>query len=283
MEHVVDEPIILIDYLMLKLGKTHKQAKSLLTNGQVVVNDKVETRYNKPLLPGVIVKINNFNTKNMDSRVEIIYEDKDIIVVNKPSNMLTVATSNEKENTLYHLVGEYLKKKNKSAKVFIVHRLDRETSGIVLFAKSEKVKELFQKNWDTVAKERLYIAVVNGRLEKKYGKVVQYLVEKDEYKVFAGKKGPDSKEAITLYKVVKEGPKYSTIDIEIKTGRKNQIRVAMSSLGNPILGDKKYGCKEKIKNMYLLAYKLVINNPITKKEQTFKINIPDEYYDITKK
>lgn len=283
MEHVVDEPIILIDYLMLKLGKTHKQAKSLLTNGQVVVNDKVETRYNKPLLPGALVKINNFNTKNMDSRVEIIYEDKDIIVVNKPCNMLTVATSSEKENTLYHLVGEYLKKKNKSAKVFIVHRLDRETSGIVLFAKSEKVKELFQKNWDTVAKERLYIAVVNGRLEKKYGKVVQYLVEKDEHKVFAGKKGPDSKEAITLYKVVKEGSKYSTIDIEIKTGRKNQIRVAMSSLGNPILGDKKYGCKEKIKNMYLLAYKLVINNPITKKEQTFKINIPDEYYDITKK
>ncbi len=283
MEHVVDEPIILIDYLMLKLGKTHKQAKSLLTNGQVVVNDKVETRYNKPLLPGALVKINSFNTKNMDSRVEIIYEDKDIIVVNKPSNMLTVATSSEKENTLYHLVGEYLKKKNKSAKVFIVHRLDRETSGIVLFAKAEKVKELFQKNWDTVAKERLYIAVVNGHLEKKYGKVVQYLVEKDEYKVFAGKKGPDSKEAITLYKVVKEGSKYSTIDIEIKTGRKNQIRVAMSSLGNPILGDKKYGCKEKIKNMYLLAYKLVINNPITKKEQTFKINIPDEYYDITKK
>ena len=161
MEHEVDEPIILIDYLMLKLGKTHKQAKSLLTNGQVVVNDKVETRYNKPLLPGAIVKINNFNTKNMDSRVEIIYEDKDIIVVNKPSNMLTVATSSEKENTLYHLVGEYLKKKNKSAKVFIVHRLDRETSGIVLFAKSEKVKELFQKSWDTVAKERLYIAVVN--------------------------------------------------------------------------------------------------------------------------
>lgn len=278
-EYMVDEPMILIDFLEKKLEKSHKKAKQLLTNRQVIVNDKVETKYNKPLLPGIKVRINNFNTSKMDLKVEIIYEDKDIIVVNKPYNMLTIATESEKEKTLYHLVGDYLKRTNKNAKVFIVHRLDRETSGIVLFAKREEVKEIYQKNWDKVAKFRGYIALVEGKMEKKYGKIEQYLVENENnFKVFIGKKSPDSKKALTFYKVLKTNDKYSLVDIEIKTGRKNQIRVAMQSIGNTIVGDSKYGSKNKSLNRLALhADRLIINNPINNKEMTFKSKYPKEF------
>ena len=277
-KYEVKEKMILIEFLERVLKKSHKDAKKLLTNKQILVNNKVNTKYNAQLNVGDIIVINNFNTSIMDSKIEILYEDKDVIVVNKPSGLLTIATENEKEKTLYHLVSEYTKKSNKNNRIFIVHRLDKETSGIVIFAKNEKIKNLYQNNWDELVLYRGYAAVLEGKLPKYRGKIIQYLKEgKDNFKVYVTDKN-NGKKAVTLYKVLKENDKYTLVDIEIQTGRKNQIRVAFSSLGYPILGDHKYGSLEKTKRLALHAYKLILINPVNKKKMDFEIKIPDDFY-----
>lgn len=269
----VNNEDILINYLVKNLHYSHKEAKKKLTNGQIVVNQKKITQYNFKLKINDIITIANFNSK-LNDNIDIIYEDKNIIVVNKPSNLLTISTNKEKEKTLYYLVSSYLKKENKKAKIFVIHRLDRETSGIVMFARNEKIKNLYQNNWDSLVKYRGYIALVDGKVIKKEDTIIQYLKENEKFYVYPTNKG-NGKKAITSYKVLKSNKQYSLLDIEIKTGRKNQIRVAMKSIGNSIVGDKKYGHTNKKENIFgLHANKLIIQNPITNKILTFKTDIP---------
>lgn len=271
--YIVGKDTILINYLIEELKYSHKEAKKKLANNQILVNNKKITQYNYNLKCNDSITINNFNSKINDN-IEIIYEDKNIIVVNKPSNLLTVSTNKEKEKTLYHLVSEYLKKNNKNSKVFVIHRLDRETSGIVMFAKSTKIQSIYQNNWDSLVKYRGYQAIVEGIPKKSSDTIIQYLKETDNLYVFATKNNT-GKKAITCYKVTKSNQNYSLLDIEIKTGRKNQIRVAMQSIGNSIVGDKKYGNKNFKTNYFCLhANKLVILDPNSKKILTFEINIP---------
>ena len=211
---------------------------------------------------------------------DILFEDDHIIVVNKPSGLLTIATNKEKEKTLYHIVREYLVSKNKNAKVFIVHRLDKDTSGIVLFAKDEKTKNKLQENWNEYVSLREYIAVVHGTLKKKEDRIVEYLKETKTNLVYTTKKD-DGKEAITNYKVLKENNQYSLVSIFLETGRKNQIRVAFQSLKNPIVGDKKYGDKNDSENrLYLHANRLKIYYPEIKKEILFETATPNEFKKI---
>lgn len=272
----VNKECILMDYLTDVLKYTHKEAKRKLTNGNILVNQKQITQYNFKLNNNDIITITYFNSK-LNDNINIIYEDKDIIVVNKPTNLLTISTMKEKEKTLYHIVSDYVKKQNKNVKIFIIHRLDKETSGIVMFTKSEKIKKLFQNNWDSLIKYRGYIAVVEGMVTKKNDVIIQYLKETENFYVYPtnSKLG---KKAITHYKVLKTTNQYSLLDIEIKTGRKNQIRVAMQSIGHPIVGDQKYGSKTKTRKIFgLCSYKMSIQNPINKKQLNFEINIPHEF------
>ena len=211
-------------------------------------------------------------------KLNIVYEDKNYIVVDEPSGLLTVSTEKEKENTLFHKVLTYLKQKNKNNKVFIVHRLDKETSGLVLFVKNEKLKNLLQKDWDNLVKLREYIAIVEGKPREKEECLKNYLVEDKTLKVHETKNNKIGKLAITKYKVITSIDKYSLLRIEIKTGRKNQIRVQLSNIGNPIIGDKKYNSKSNpIHRMGLHANKLIIINPITKKEMIFETDVPNDF------
>lgn len=213
-------------------------------------------------------------------KLDIIYEDKYFLVVNKPSGLLTVSTDKEKEKTLFHKVLEYEKKKNKNNKIFILHRLDKDTSGIVILAKDQKLKFTMQNNWNELVKLRSYIAVVEGTLEKESDTIKSYLTEDKTLKTYItnSKKG---NLAITKYRVVSSNNKYSLLDIEIKTGRKNQIRVQLNSIGNPIIGDKKYGSNiNPINRLGLHANKLVLINPITKKEMSFETDIPNEFVNL---
>lgn len=280
---VVEEPTILMDFLIEKMEKSHKKAKQLLTNEAVLVNNHVVTKYNRPLLRGDIVSLRGFNPNNIDSRAEIIYEDKDIIVVNKASGLLTISTENEKERTLYHMVSDYVKIKNKNARIFVIHRLDKDTSGVVMFAKTENIKRLYQDSWDELVKYRGYMALVEGYVEDYKGNIVQFLKEsEDGFKVYSTKKEL-GKKAITLYKAVSRNDKYSLLDIEIQTGRKNQIRVAMQSINHPVVGDYKYGSNDKVlKRLGLHAYKLTVVNPVTKREMTFETTVPKEFYRFAK-
>lgn len=277
-KYIVKENEILIEFLKKMFSNLSKNSvKSLLHNEKVFVNGNMTTKYNYELNVGDIVEIREKVAKNID----IIYEDKDIIVINKPSGLLTVATEKEKNKTAYHLVMEYLKKKNKNNRIFIIHRLDKDTSGIIMFAKNERAKHLYQDNWNDIVKKRCYYAVIDGKMENKEGTIKSYL--KENGNMVYSVKDRSGKLAITEYKVLKERKNISLLDINLKTGRKNQIRVHMKENKTPILGDLKYGEKSKLINRLALhAYKLELINPVTKKLLTFEINMPNEFKTLFK-
>lgn len=277
-KYIVKENEILIEFLKKMFSNLSKNSvKSLLHNEKVFVNGNMTTKYNYELNIGDVVEIREKVAKNID----IIYEDKDIIVINKPSGLLTVATEKEKNKTAYHLVMEYLKKKNKNNRIFIIHRLDKDTSGIIMFAKNERAKHLYQDNWNDIVKKRCYYAVIDGKMENKEGTIKSYLKENGNMVYSA--KDRSGKLAITEYKVLKERKNISLLDINLKTGRKNQIRVHMKENKTPILGDLKYGEKSKLINRLALhAYKLELVNPVTKKLLTFEINMPNEFKTLFK-
>lgn len=272
-KYIVKGNEILIEFLKKMFSNLSKNSvKSLLHNEKVFVNGNMTTKYNYELNVGDIVEIREKVAKNID----IIYEDKDIIVINKPSGLLTVATEKEKNKTAYHLVMEYLKKKNKNNRIFIIHRLDKDTSGIIMFAKNERAKHLYQDNWNDIVKKRCYYAVIDGKMENKEGTIKSYL--KENGNMVYSVKDRSGKLAITEYKVLKERKNISLLDINLKTGRKNQIRVHMKENKTPILGDLKYGEKSKLINKLALhAYKLELINPVTKKLLTFEVNMPNEF------
>ena len=271
-KYIVKENEILIEFLKKMFSNLSKNSvKSLLHNEKVFVNGNMTTKYNYELNIGDVVEIREKVAKNID----IIYEDKDIIIINKPSSLLTVATEKEKNKTAYHLVMEYLKKKNKNNRIFIIHRLDKDTSGIIMFAKNERAKHLYQDNWNDIVKKRCYYAVIAGKMENKEGTIKSYL--KENGNMVYSVKDRSGKLAITEYKVLKERKNISLLDINLKTGRKNQIRVHMKENKTPILGDLKYGEKSKLINRLALhAYKLELINPVTKKLLIFEASMPNE-------
>ena len=195
-------------------------------------------------------------------KIKIIYEDKYLIIVSKPAGEFTISRDNHYDNNLYDEVKEYVKKQNPKNKVFIVHRLDKDTSGLVLFAKNEKVKYDLQSNWQNV--ERKYYAVVIGKLNETNATLKDLLYETKGLDVVVTNIKKIGKLAITNFNVIENNNKYSLLDINIETGRRNQIRVQLANIGHPILGDKKYG-KVKYKRMMLEAYYLKFVHPVTKK------------------
>ena len=214
----------------------------------------------------------------MKKKLEILYEDKFIIIVNKPSNLLTVATEKEKNRTLFSYVFDYLKQKNKNNKVFIVHRLDKDTSGIVILAKDEKTKFYLQENWDKF--KRNYVAIVNGKVEKKKGVIKSYLQETKTHLTYSVN-DKNGKLAITEYEKILENKNYTMLSLNLKTGRKNQIRVQLSDMGNSIVGDKKYGIKkDPIRRMALVANTLEFIHPKSKEKIIIDIDIPNSFVNL---
>ncbi len=285
-EYIVKEEMILMDFLRQTLTKLSKNnIKSLLSKEMVLVNNSVQTKYNYIVKPKdkIVIRETKIKANNYNKDINILYEDDDIIVINKPAGLLTIATSKEKEYTLYHFVMNYIKNKDKHNKIFIIHRLDRETSGIVIFAKNQKTKNLFQNSWDKNILFRGYYAIVEGKLKNKEGILKSYLTENSSYMVYSTINKNEGKLAITEYKLIKENNNYSLLDINIKTGRKNQIRVQLSDNGNVIVGDKKYGSKNNpINRMALHAYKLELIDPRNNKKILFKTEMPTLFKKIIK-
>ncbi len=208
-----------------------------------------------------------------NKKMDILYEDKELLVINKPAGLLTIATEKESFHTLYHQAREYVKKQNPKNKIFIVHRLDKDTSGIVLFAKNEKLKKELQNNWNKIAFKREYIAIVEGKVSKKKETLKSYLAESKTHQVYSSSKGVL---AITHYETLANSKAYSLLKITIDTGRKNQIRVQLSEIGHPIVGDKKYGCtKNPMGRMGLHASCLGLK--LKNKEYMFFARVPTEF------
>ena len=207
--------------------------------------------------------------------LSILYEDHDILVVDKMSGLLTVSTEKVRENTAYYLLNTYVRKGNQKSRnrVFIVHRLDRDTSGIIIFAKNENAKRCLQDEWHGFKKK--YYAVVHGTLSKKEGVITSYLAENRAHKMYSVDDHKKGKLAKTGYKVLRTSKKYSLLEIDLLTGKKNQIRVHFSEKGFPVAGDKIYGEKDKgIKRLTLHAASLTILHPDTKEKMTFETTVP---------
>lgn len=276
---IVKETDELYNYLRKNLTNMSKNnIKSLLKNGNIYVNNKIITKYNHIVKDGDIITIGK-SIKEDKNSLKIIYEDDNVIVVDKPSKLLTISNKNEKEDTLYRKVSDYLKKQNK--KVFVIHRLDYDTSGVIMFAKNQSIQKLYQDNWNNLAKEREYIAIVEG-ITNDTGHIESYLKQTKTLLVYSSK-NKDGYFSVTDYKKIKNNDKYSMLKILISTGRRNQIRCHMSDIKHPIAGDTRYNSKTNpINRLCLHASTLKIINPLTNELMILSSPIPDEFNNLIK-
>ncbi len=283
--HVKTSNTLLAFLLETLKEQSRTSIKSLLSHGQIQVNDKTVRQFDTPVTPGDTVRICFERTKAPFSNplLNIIWEDDDLIVINKREGLLSVATQREKERTAYHILGNYLKKIDPQNKIFILHRLDRETSGLMMFAKKESVKRAMQDNWSEMITQRSYVAVVEGRPQKDTDLLISNLVENKKMQVYVVPVGTEGKEAITRYRLLKTNNAYSLLELDLETGRKNQIRAQLQSVGLPIAGDFKYGAETNPTGRLMLhARKLCFIHPTTGEEMRFETHIPDKFISLTK-
>ena len=268
----VEETDTLLSFLLSHVtGKSRNNIKSILARGQVRVEGKVVRQFDSPLAAGMVVEAVLWaEPPRPELPFPVLFEDQDIIVIDKPAGLLTIANDKEKVRTAYHILTDYMAQRTKGGRVFVVHRLDRDTSGVVLFAKNEEAKRAFQSDWDQRVRRRGYRALVEGVPDPEQGYVKSFLRETSTHLMYSGAPGRDAKEAITHYRTVCAGGGYALMDIDLETGRKNQIRVHRSDLGHPIAGDKQYKAKTNpLGRLCLHANELRLIDPRTGAERSF--------------
>ena len=276
---VLEKGKLLDTLFILFKDLSKKKIKNYLKDGGVLLNGKVVTKYNTIVKKNDIIELSKINKTHKKSDLDIIYEDEYFLVINKPAGLLSISTTKEKEKTAYHLVREFIKNRKKSDKIFVLHRLDKDTSGVLVFVKDNTLKNLLQNNWDKYVKTREYIALVTGPV-KDIDDYTCYLKEIGPDKVIVTNK-KEGKIAVTSIKTINKNNKYSLVKVNIKTGRRNQIRVVLNHLGCPIVGDKKYG-GIKSNRLYLHASKLTIINPLNNKTYTFESSVPSSFKKVFK-
>lgn len=287
--HEVEEETTLLPYLLKTLSnKSRNSVKSILARGQVSVDGHKTTKYNFPLFPGQTVGILSNEASIRLSElvgVTIIYEDSDIIVINKFPGVLSMATNQSRASDwdAYRQLTDYVKNDKRKNRVYIVHRLDRDTSGVMVYAKSEEMKEKLQNNWHDVVSARTYTAVVEGVVEKDEGTISSYLKENEAMKMYSVSEHGGGKHAVTHYKKIANNDEYSLLEVELETGRKNQIRVHLQDIGHSVVGDRKYGMKTNpIRRLALHATTLAFNHPRTDELMTFTVKAPKIFTNLVK-
>ena len=277
----VKEEAILSDFVAKKIGSMSKTAlKRVLSRGQVFVNNQVKTQYDYALRPGDVVAVDFAKeaTGLKSSRVSVLFEDDYLVVVNKSEGVLSVATDKQEDYTAFRVVLNHLKKQSRSNRLYVVHRLDRETSGVLIFAKQKEAQMLMQRNWQRDVKSKVYYAIVEGVVEKDSGEIRTWLNEDPKSKkVYSSDFDNGGMESVTRYEVVRRLNGYTFLKVLLLTGRKNQIRVHMQSIGHPIIGDKKYGgSTSPIGRIGLHASSITFRHPITTKLMTFEAELPEK-------
>lgn len=274
---IVEEPTELLKFLYKMMPTRSRNAvKGILARGQVVVNDKASTQFNEPLQTGDRVDIHSRVATNevKMSGVTILHEDDAIIVIEKDAGLLSIASDKERQLTAYRQLTTYVQNIQPKNRVYIVHRLDRDTSGIMLFAKSKEVQQKLQNTWHETVPERTYIALVEGSV-KKGGTITSWLTENKSFMVYSSPYPNEGKKAITHYKVVKQNRHLSLLQVNLETGRKNQIRVHMKEIGHPVVGDKKYGARDRsLGRLGLHAHAISFTHPTTGEALRFESKIP---------
>ncbi len=273
-----------MEFLIEQLkGKSRTTVKSLLAHRQVSVGAHAITQFDYPLESNQIVTI-NWGVVSEQARyrgVRILFEDPYLVVIEKEAGMLSIATAKEKLLTTYSVLSGHVKKENPENRIFVLHRLDRDTSGVMMFAKSEEIQEIMQKDWQEAVVRRSYVAVVEGEVETDSGTIRSFLKENKALIMYSTKVAGEGDEAITHYKVLKRNEEFSLMEVELETGRKNQIRVHMKELGHPVAGDKKYGSKlNPLRRTCLHANILAFKHPVTGEELSFETPVPHRFLSL---
>ncbi|MCQ2268696.1 MAG: RluA family pseudouridine synthase [Bacteroidaceae bacterium] len=270
----------LLQFLMEKVTNgSRTKAKYLLTNRCVQVGDSIVTQYNHALSEGMVVRISKqkSHTEFRHNMIQLLYEDAYLMVIKKKQGLLSVATETQKERTAQHILTEYVKRQNRNNRIFVVHRLDRATSGIMMYTKDERTMNTFRDSWHKIVYDRRYIAVVEGEMEKDYGMVRSYLDESGMM-VHSSPVDNGGRLAITHYKTIRRGNGFSLVELQLETGRKNQIRVHMKELGHPVVGDRRYGAQyDPLGRLCLHAFKLCFTHPVTGENVEFEDEYPSAF------
>ncbi len=264
---------------------TPTKLKSMLRHNQFAINQMPTSKYDLEVKVGDVFAVNFDQSFRVfkNPRIQLIYEDADVLVINKGYGILSMSTDTKKDGTAYSIMREYVKYHNPRAQVFIVHRLDRDTSGLMMLAKTPLAKENMQHNWNNMVISRKYVAVVEGVLEQDEGVVKSYLAETSQFEVYSTDDPSKGQLAVTRYKKLRTGNGYTLVQLELDTGRKNQIRVHMKDLGHPIVGDRKYGAQNSpIRRLALHAQTLRFVHPITRKDMNFELPIPSRFTNLLK-
>lgn len=270
----------LLSFLYEKMPDVPKKnMKRILANHQVSVGGAPVSQFDYPIYPEDVVVVSSRPiAKRTRKDLPIIYEDDDIVVINKPSGLLSTATEREKGRTAYRLVSDYVTAKDPKGRIFVVHRLDEDTSGVLIFAKNWEIREALQNSWQKIVKKRGYYAIVEGKMNPPEGTLKDYLNQNSMQLVYVTDRPEEGKLAITHYKTMAVNGDYSLLDVSIDTGRKNQIRVQLGHTGHYVAGDDKYGePSDPLKRLCLHAYELDLINPKTGKLMKFHAPLPDEF------
>jgi 23S rRNA pseudouridine1911/1915/1917 synthase len=282
-EFISDKTSELMAFLLKEMtGYSRNNIKSFLTRRQVAVDGAPIAQYNFLVHPGDKVTVFKYRIHDQTTKVlPILYEDQEFLVINKPCGLLSIASDKESGETAYRIMTDYVRSKNALARLFIVHRIDKETSGVMLFAKNKEVQERLQNLWNDIVTLRGYYAVVEGVLKKKRDTIRTWLHQTSTQLMYSSFKKDDGQEAITHYQVLKETDRYSLLDVTIDTGRKNQIRVHMKDIGHLVVGDDKYhAAEDPLGRLGLHAYALSFKHPDTGKVYTFKAPTPDSFKNL---
>jgi len=293
----VAEPVALMDFLIAKMGgMARSSVKQLLGQRRVKVGSAVQTRHDFALKAGDVVTVSSGrgNSQLTHPKLKIVYEDDDLIVVNKQPGLLTVAaTPGSSETTAFSILRAYVRKQNARAGIYVVHRLDRETSGLLVFARSEELQHYMRQYWRELVTERTYIALTEGVLNPREGQIKSWFTEdKRNAMVYSSPVDDGGDLAITNYKTLKvsapiansqqptANSQFSLVELHLETGRTNQIRVHLASKGCPVVGDRKYGHGNEsspIDRLCLHAKVLAFIHPVTEKTVRFESPVPKEF------
>ena len=282
---------LLLEFLLKAMPeRSRTNVKQFLAHEQVAVNGKATRQFDTPVGPADKVEVNLTRafTTFQHRRLDLVYEDADILVINKGYGLLSVAAGTPAKHgdrqkkapeTAYSILRDYLKSENPANKIFVVHRLDRDTSGLMMFAKSVEAKEAMQHNWNNMVLRRTYVAVVNGIIEEDEGTIRSFLRENAEHEMYSSPKPVEgAKEAITRWKVLRRGKGRTLVEVELDTGRKNQIRVHLKDLGHPIVGDRRYGGGvSPAHRLCLHARTLRFAHPVTRALKDFETPVPPAF------
>jgi tRNA pseudouridine32 synthase/23S rRNA pseudouridine746 synthase/23S rRNA pseudouridine1911/1915/1917 synthase len=285
--YTVKETTKLLPFLLNAMSsRSRNSVKSILARGQVTIDDQIETQFDYLLHPGqnvAILKNKAAVKRSALIGMEILYEDNDIIVINKEAGLLSIATEKEKHQTAHHQLMEHVRHEGPQNRVFVVHRLDKDTSGVMMFAKNETAKQTLQNAWKEKVAARTYIALVEGEVKKEKGYISSWLRESKTPLMYSSMTPNDGLHAITHYEKLQGNKDFSLLKVELETGRKNQIRVHMQDLGYPVVGDKKYGSKtNKVRRLGLHAMVLAFEHPSTREQLRFEAEVPQVFLGVSK-